>query len=753
MSFLFSFIRQAILASISAFFIFAHAQQVDFENYVPLRAQGKVPEFFSSTSQQKVDEAAIKSRDNMDDALKNEFLEYIHYGIDELLYSGLIVYGDPATKYIDRVAAKLLEKHPKLKRELQFYTIKSNVANALSTDQGVIFVTSGLLSQLENEAQLAYVLSHEIAHFQEGHVEKSYTEKIATIEEMDYDERIEKLSNHSKEQELSADKLGIKLYNEAGYKRSELISAFDVMMYSYLPFDEEPLPKTYFNSTHVFVPSNLFPEEINKIQVDEDYDDEKSTHPNIRKRKEAVVKALESYSNWGSDVFLVDEETFKTVRNIARFEGLRLDLLNTSFGDALYSIFLLEKDFPNNLYIHRCKSQAWLGLVAYKENGKYTAALQKPSKVEGESHAMHYFLYNLSKIELMTMALRMIHDSKVAFPEDDEIQAVYERMVEYVVDYRKFKLEDYSELTYEQALEEFENSKIELQRQQDLEEADTLNTTTEELSKYDKIKIKKEGVVALDVEQEFNTEKFYIYALADIKKDNGFNELYAKYTEKAAEKQAEEDAWYALSRKERTKQEMKKETTITEVVLLDPSFMKIDNYQFLPKESKELEGQIIENIKTQGERCGIAVYDLTDVDRNKMDTEGYNERAILSDFLRQKAEYLETEMFPVDYTALKSIKDHYGEAEIMFVYGEHIRNMHIPTGAIIAGILLPPFGIPYFTARLVTGNKYVLDVVLVNMETGEIRTTDTFLARQKPNKSVLKASAYYVMSQLNGSRK
>jgi hypothetical protein len=201
-------------------FSFAFTQQLDFDNYKPLRAQGKIPPFFSATSQEKVDQAAVESRENMDENLKTEFLEYIHYGIDELIHSGLIVYGDPATKYVEKVAAKLLAKHPKLKKELQFYTIKSNVTNALSTDQGVIFVTLGLLSQIENEAQLAYILAHEIAHFQEGHVEKSYAERVTSTDEIGYDERIEQLSNHSKEQELDADKLGIKLYNEAGYKRS-----------------------------------------------------------------------------------------------------------------------------------------------------------------------------------------------------------------------------------------------------------------------------------------------------------------------------------------------------------------------------------------------------------------------------------------------------------------------------------------------------------------------------------------------------
>src|SRR5690606_12662991 len=206
---------------------------------------------------------------------------------------------------------------------------------------------------------------------------------------------------------------------KAGYSKSELLSAFDVMMYSYLPFDEDPLPVDYFNNEYLYVPKNLFPETINKIQVDEDYDDSKSSHPNIRKRKDAIKEALVDYPKWGDATFLLDENEFKTIRNIARFESLRLDVLYSRFGDALYSAFLLEKEFPNNLYINRMKAQSWLGLASYKESGNYSSTLSKPSKVEGESHAMHYFLYNLSKIELYTISLRIIQDIKYQFPEDD----------------------------------------------------------------------------------------------------------------------------------------------------------------------------------------------------------------------------------------------------------------------------------------------------------------------------------------------
>lgn len=731
-----------------------NAQEVDFQKYTTLKSQGKIPKAFSQPSDAKVTEASEKAREKMDEALKIEFLEYVHYGIDELLHSGLIVYGDPASKYVDKVANKLLENQPKLKKELQFYVIKSNVTNALSTDQGIIFVTLGLLSQLENEAQLAYVLAHEIAHFQENHVEKSYTNNVDSEKNTSYDERIEFLSNHSKDQELEADKKGIELYNKAGYRKSELLSAFDVMMYSYLPFDEEPLPVDYFNNQYLTVPSKLFPETINKINVDEDYDDSKSSHPNIRKRKDAVKDALADFPNWGDETFLLDESEFKTVRNIARFESLRLDVLYSRFGDALYSAFLLEKEFPNNLYINRLKAQSWLGMTSYKESGNYSNTLTKPSKVEGESHAMHYFLYNLSKIELFTISLRMIQDVKYLFPEDEEINEIYKRMVKYSVDYSKFDISDYSELNFEEALAAFEQSKIDLENKANQPDTLVVEESKEELSKYDKIKIKRDGKVASTITDEFDADKYYIYALSDLKTNENFAVLNRQYKQEKEDRKKKEDDYYAMTKKERVAFDAKeKNKPVKEVVLLDPSFEMTNHGVEDEKKSKELELKVIESVKQEGVKHGISVYDVTNSKLEELNTDGFNERALLNDFIRQKGEYDEVAMFPVDYTALKQVKDQYGDVDLLFVFGEHNRKMHYSKGAIVVSILLPPFGLVYGIAKLVNGNQYSLNAVLVNLTTSELKPVESFFAKQKPNSAVISGSVYQLMTKLKGSKK
>ncbi|MEY3238250.1 MAG: hypothetical protein RI883_2351, partial [Bacteroidota bacterium] len=220
--------------------------QVDFNNYSTLMSKGKIPEDFTKETYTKLAEDLKKDRSDLTYTQEKIFIEGTNYAIDEILHSGLVIYGDEISQYVSEIANKLLQKDFVLRSKLRFYTIKSNAANAFSTDQGIVFVTTGLIAQITSEAQLAYVLAHEIAHFTEKHVVETFDWKTKNSRQND---RIEKLSQYSKDKEFEADKIGIHMYNAAGYSVDEIFSTFDVLMYSYLPFDEIEFPFTYFNSS------------------------------------------------------------------------------------------------------------------------------------------------------------------------------------------------------------------------------------------------------------------------------------------------------------------------------------------------------------------------------------------------------------------------------------------------------------------------------------------------------------------------
>ncbi len=88
-----------------------------------------------------------------------------------------IVPNHQAQDYISKLGNSLIPAHQKdlpeadpLKIPFKFYLVDKKSFNAASYPNGVVIVNSGVFDVLENEAQLAFVLSHEISHAVEKHV-------------------------------------------------------------------------------------------------------------------------------------------------------------------------------------------------------------------------------------------------------------------------------------------------------------------------------------------------------------------------------------------------------------------------------------------------------------------------------------------------------------------------------------------------------------------------------------------------------
>ncbi|MEZ5429244.1 MAG: M48 family metallopeptidase [Pyrinomonadaceae bacterium] len=83
---------------------------------------------------------------------------------------------DEVQKYVQNLGEKLIPAHQKnladddpQKIPFKFFVISDSQANAFATANGIVVVNSGMIALLENEAQLAAVMSHEIAHATQEH--------------------------------------------------------------------------------------------------------------------------------------------------------------------------------------------------------------------------------------------------------------------------------------------------------------------------------------------------------------------------------------------------------------------------------------------------------------------------------------------------------------------------------------------------------------------------------------------------------
>lgn len=706
--------------------------QQDFNNYKTLKSEGVMPDDFSMLTSVKIQQQLGTKADNLSKMEEKIFLEGIYYGIDELLHSGMVIYGDEISKYVSEISLKVLkEKYPELKDKLRFYTIKSNESNALSTDQGIVFVTTGLISQLANEAQLAFVLAHEISHYTEHHVVETFEYKSHMKGQGD---RIRQLSIYAKDKEFEADKLGVALYHSAGYSKEELLPTFDVLMYSYLPFDEIEFPKNYYNSSLMYVPENLYPSKKYEIKAEEDYDDSRSSHPNIKNRKSEVEKEMTKFENWGNEVYAFGKERFLYIRNLSRFESIRTDILDAQYADAMYSIFLLEKEFPNSVYLKRMKAHSWLGLAQYKNAGSINETVDRASELEGEIAALHYFIKKLKNDATSTVALREIQNIRASLKDDLEIDAIWDRMVKLVASSKSFDIKKFSDKTFETASKDFLKTLTK----------DTLvdNSTPpdDKLNKYERIKSKKNNTDPA----VFDTSKFYLYALTDLIKDEEFTKKYDAIKDSIKKMEKKEEELNDLDREPKVDTSIPIKPDLTDFILVEPSAISYKNGRINYPSSDRLEKKYTEAINSVGDELDLSIYNLNSDKLKDIGTVGFNERSVLTSFLMQMTHNEKVDILPVDFEYLREIEANYGTSKVVYTIVEHSYSPRFSSGALWF-IFYPPALLGYVPIPFMRGHQTELNLILVDSQKAKIENGVSYYFREPTNLYILKARMYDIL--------
>ncbi|RYM35674.1 hypothetical protein ERX46_01395 [Brumimicrobium glaciale] len=650
---------QYIRSFFVALFLFPlilNAQESSLTQFKTSKSIGKAPVIFTTSFDDKV-AAKIESTNNIKDDDKEEYARYTNYALNSLLQSGLVLYGDPMTVFVEKVAAKLLANEPNLEKELQFYVIKSNITNALCTDPGVIFITTGLISQIENEAQLAYIIAHEIVHYQEKHLEESFNKSKET--NLEITTSYEDLVLLSKDHEFEADANALKLYHAAGYSDKEINTVFDVLMYSYLTFDEVKIDNSFFGNPEVYIPESYFPEKANPILAFEEYDDSKSTHPNIRRRKDAIANEIEKYSDWENNSHFIETEEFSYVQNIARFESVRENLLRSDYIKSLYEIYILEKEFPKNEFLQTSKALAWLFMSQTNLSGKKRSFIKKIDEKEGSISMVYSFLSKLSSEEMALMAVRQTHDIHKEFPSSKRIKEIRDEAISALAHVRRFDINKLEKISYLDAI------KLREEYLTDTVQTDTLAIEGE--SKYDKIKRIRAKQSSTKSTTELIDENFSAFLLYDLVGNREFNEIY----EKEIEKIKNEKGYTSLSKKER--KQLKKERNKKlegDIILITPQLEANYKGNFDLDKTLLFYDIMVKEIPKYAptER----VYDNSIALAEDFTTEKYNEACLINSYLVQKINLNNGEFKDqiIDYEDMQGLIKKFNNPYLVLISGE-----------------------------------------------------------------------------------
>ncbi len=745
-----------LYVSVMLFICLQTAFSQNFENYQLIQSSNPIPADFLTLASTKYKEAIQadpsiahekrKIREQKKDFyLKNSFI------LDELLLSGRILFNDPLVAYVNKVADQLLAQQPDLRKQVRFYVVKSKVANAFATDRGLIFINIGLLAQLENEAQLAFILAHEVSHFSKKHNINGYLEnkkiysKKGDYRRLSVDDKFLARMTHSKEREMEADESALTIFVQAGYSTNKLEELFDVLKYADLPFDDKTVSLSFLETGYCQFPKEYYLAGTQPIEIKEDENDTKSTHPSTDKRKEKMMERIQTIAATGTvkGLYLVSEQEFSTVQKIARFELCHLYLKNMEYVNAIYTSYLLLQDNPNSRYLHKIIGMSLIQMAKYANIGKsnnqteakkvsniHTSEdLNLPTyeyeKTQGASQRLTYLFYKMSSEELTTLAVRYNWQLRTKYADDLTIR-------------------DMSEI----ALRELAFSGVSSLKQYATEKpapVENMDSLAKEQSKMDKIK------------KAAAEKSYYQYAFVELLPQADFIKSFGSF----AEEKQKADKTPKPSQREQRKWRNQLEHRgvglgISKVVLVHTEYHKIDDRKdgdkFLFLEGEQRKQDFNARVNEIANKIGVQTTWLEPRTLTNSEGDKFNDYTLLREWLGKTMLHDKIEMPHLTAEQKKAFIAKYGTSYVCWMGAVNLKQ-GTPTGKLFYSLLFP-YLTPMFAAQAFTPKSGTLYFATVfNIEDEKLYLVDYRLVHSKDAAYVINANIYNTLYQIHYSSK
>ena len=171
--------------------------------------------------------------------------------LDMILKSSPIYQAPALQDYVSRIG-QTLAQYSSSKKEFKFHVVDSQIVNAFALEHGDIFITRGMLAYLQNEAQLAAVLGHEIGHVSEKHhsrqkgagnsakalsniaailvyFQTGSASSAGSIKSTGDLIAAEAITSYGRDKELESDAVGAELMAKAGYDVQALLDVMSIL--------------------------------------------------------------------------------------------------------------------------------------------------------------------------------------------------------------------------------------------------------------------------------------------------------------------------------------------------------------------------------------------------------------------------------------------------------------------------------------------------------------------------------------------
>lgn len=392
--------------------------------------------YFKEVHKNYLDRFTGEYKSEIKKLLKNQDKYFIHK-IKDSVYQ----FDSKIETYLDNILNEIYTSNVSIKPNKFKFFLKNNISlNASCYGNGVFEINVGTFPSLENDAELAFIICHEIAHYNLEHSKKSITKYIALqhskeldaklkdINDLDYgkNKALFKLLNqfninvlkHSKNSELEADSLGFNLFKNTKYNLPNAISTLkklednsNITYKTNIKLDSIFNLKNYpFKKYWLEVPKPMFSSNkvINDFKMSSDT---LKTHPAIPLR----IKKLKPYITTSNNEIKKDLN-LKSINQILIPKIYQLTLDKKRYDISLYLLvdYLLKKYISKQEYTAKMSSLLLNIYLLKKQHnlGKYIPLTNKFSK-EKELNTIRLFINTIENSELKKLGLEFCLENKI----------------------------------------------------------------------------------------------------------------------------------------------------------------------------------------------------------------------------------------------------------------------------------------------------------------------------------------------------
>ena len=289
--------------------------------------------------------------------------------------SGVLYQDAEIENYLNQIAKKLHTNSISPDISFQIKVVKDPNLNAFAFPNGVIYIHTGILARMDNEAQLAALLAHEMVHCTHRHsirvlrsIKDRTQAKTATVRELaqflGITGSIASINGYTRELETEADRVGLDLAVKANYDPREVLKLFELLKQE---IEIEGIEEPYFFGTH----------------------------PNVRQR-------IENVNNWLAEKFrekitsIKNTDVFRSKISRLVLDNARLDLRQGRFLVAQRTVekFLTVKPDDARAYFllgeifrQRCRQDDATAAIKYYEKSiSLNPSFPEPHKAMGLIH-------------------------------------------------------------------------------------------------------------------------------------------------------------------------------------------------------------------------------------------------------------------------------------------------------------------------------------------------------------------------------